>query len=243
MRLNVYIAKCGISSRRTADKLIAGGEVCVNGQVVREPYFNVCDNDEVTVGKGPLQLKKDTYLAFHKPKGVTTTKKDKFAEKTILDYLPKNLHNLFPVGRLDRDSSGLLILTNDGHLCHCLTHPKFSVEKEYILQLKGNMPLSNVALAKKGVQETGDILRVKSLTVFKKDAGSTFCRAVVCEGKKRHLRRLFKVLGFKVIELTRVRVGNVKLKNIKPGFYDTINKKFIYKNILFELKKDKIMVV
>ena len=243
MRLNLYIAKCGISSRRAADELIASGKVTVNGNAVCKPYYNVCDSDQVIVDQKKLQLKNNTYLAFHKPRGATATKKDKFAEKTILSYLPKNFHNLFPVGRLDKDSSGLLILTNDGDLCFQITHPKFMIEKEYLLKLKGSFDASACGCAKGGVSDDGDFLRVKSIKVVKKNKNQTLCKVIICEGKKRHLRRLFKVLGFTVLELIRVRIGNLGLGNLKPGSYREIDREFVYKKVLFKLKKNKTMVV
>ena len=234
MRLNVYIAKSGISSRRKADALIAGGSVSLNGVIVRQPFVCVGDSDDVAVNGLSLKQKDDIYLAFHKPAGVTSTKKDRFAKKTIVDYLPKKFQCRFPVGRLDKDSSGLLILTNDGRACYGLTHPKFMVEKEYVLLLKGMLAPADCLKAKTGVIDDGDLLKAKEIKVIRKSLNSTLCRVVVCEGKKRHLRRLFQVLGFRVLELLRVRVGAVTLGKIKPGAYHIISKQLVYKNILFD---------
>ncbi len=221
MRLNHYIAKSGLCSRRRADCLIKEGKVEVNGQRVCLPFFPVGEDDAVRVEGRALRLKQPTYILLNKPKGVTVTRSDKFAAVKVTDLLPKGLKSLYPVGRLDKDSGGLLILTNDGDFCYRLTHPKFSVEKEYQLKLKGELRESDCQRAKRGIRDGGDFLKLSRIKILQRNK-DTICRTVISEGKKRHLRRLFKRLGYPVIDLQRIRVGKFTLGNLKPGEYRII---------------------
>lgn len=217
MRLNLYIAKTGLASRRKADDLIKSGKVMVNKHKINQPFFQVNDGDEVRVSGKLLKLKEYYYFLFNKPKGVTTTLSDKFAAKTIADFVPEKYRGVYPVGRLDKDSHGLLILTNDGDFCHKLTHPKFSVEKEYLVNLKGILTVSDCQKAKRGVRDEAEQLKVKKIKILSKNKEVTLCKVVISEGKKRHLRRLFKQLGYPVQDLKRVRVGDLILGDLKPG--------------------------
>ena len=224
MRLSLFIAKSGYASRRKADDLIQAGKVEVNGKVVAEPYFRVSEEDVVIVNGKTLILSGHVYLAFNKPEGVTTTLQDKFAEKKVTDYLPEKYKGVFPVGRLDKNSSGLLILTNDGDTCYRLTHPKFSVEKEYVVRVSGSVREEDCEKAKKGVVDEGEHLKIKTMRILKADKQTTTCGVIACEGKKRHIRRLFAGLGFSVLELQRIRIGSLVLGDLKPGEYRVIKK-------------------
>ena len=234
MRLNVYIAKSGVASRRGADELIKAGKVRVDGVVIFEPFFQVRSDSRITLGDANVFLKEYVYLILHKPKGVTTTKKDRYAQKTIIDCLPSKYHNVFPVGRLDRDSTGLLILTNDGDFCHQLTHPKFEVEKEYLLTVSTKISKIDCQRALKGVRHQGELLAVKKISVLEVLNNKSKIRVVVSEGKKRHLRRLFKVLGCSVKDLKRIRVVQLKLGSMAAGEYRILSKDAIYKLCLGE---------
>lgn len=225
MRLNVYIASCGFASRRGADELIKKGKVMVNKKIILQPWYQVEDSDEVRVHNRLALSKKMSYLMFYKPKGVITTLKDKFASKRITDFIPFEFKGVFPVGRLDKNSEGLLLLTNDGNLCFKLTHPRFRVEKEYIVNLRGHFKKLDLKKAYIGIKDEGDFLKINKGIIEFSDSGITVLRVVISEGKKRHLRRLFLKLGFKVIFLKRVRVGNLFLGNLKPGEIKVLNKK------------------
>ncbi|MCD6228843.1 MAG: rRNA pseudouridine synthase [Candidatus Omnitrophica bacterium] len=229
MRLNRFLAWCGVSSRRKADQIIKEGRVLVNGKKVYSPWFTVSSNDTVEFNGVELTPRPRVYFIFHKPKGVTTTVKDNFAPKKVVDFFSKKEVKVFPVGRLDKDSSGLLILTNDGNLCYRLTHPKFQIEKEYLLWVKGNVTKDILDKLKEGIKDRGDFLRVNSAVVVKRDKCRSKLRVVVCEGKKRHLRRLLGRLGFPVLTLKRVRIGNLKLGKLKPGKFKKISAELIYK--------------
>ncbi len=224
MRLNLYISTSGYCSRRKADLLIKEGKVKVDNKVVTEPWFNVEDGSSVRAEGKPLKGEDRVYLVFNKPKGVTTTLSDKFAEKKITDFLPKSLGRVYPVGRLDKLSRGLLILTNDGDLCYRLSHPKFEIEKEYVVLVKGRPNGSIDRELKNGVQCGEDFLKVKSAHIEKIDQDKFSVRTVICEGKKRHLRRLFESLGLKVLDLRRIRVGPFNLGDLKEGSFRIIDK-------------------
>lgn len=228
MRLNAFIAKSGFSSRRKAASLVKGGSVTVNGKIAVQPWVEVKKEDTVKVNGKNISLVRNVYLIFNKPKGVTTTLKDRFAEKKITDFIPKKYGRVYPVGRLDKNSEGLIILTNDGALCYSLTHPKFEVEKEYELWVAGDVAEGILKKAKKGVIDNGDILKVKSAVLGAKEKDKTKVNVVVSEGKKRHLRRLFECLGLKALSLKRVRIGSLKLGNLKEGDIRAVDKKALH---------------
>jgi len=233
MRLNVFIAKSGYASRRKVDSLIKEGKVLVRGRVVRQPFFDVKRGERVEVDKRLLSLKEFSYVIFNKPKGVTTTQADKFATFKVVDFLPQKLKKLYPVGRLDKNSTGLLILTNDGQLCYELTHPKFEIEKEYLVLVNGKVVPRDCKAAKKGIFDEGESLRVKQISILRQEANESLCKVVVCEGKKRHLRRLFKGLGFEVKALKRVRIADLVLGGLGEGKYRVLSRKKIH-SLLFK---------
>ncbi len=228
MRLSLFIARSGYTSRRKADCLIKGGKVKVNNQEALKPFLQISDKDKVEVEGKILRLKEYIYILFNKPKGVTTTLSDKFAFQKVIDFFPKKFKGVYPIGRLDKQSSGLLILTNDGDFCYRLTHPKFSIEKEYLVELKGEMSSGDCQRAKKGLASEGEHLKVKSTNVLSVKGNKTICKVIISEGKKRHLRRLFKALGFLVIELKRIRVGRLALGSLMVGKYKLMEAKKIY---------------
>ncbi|MDD5669573.1 MAG: pseudouridine synthase [Candidatus Omnitrophica bacterium] len=231
IRLSLFISKSGYTSRRKADALIEEGKVEVNGTVVKEPFFRVNQDDKVKVcGKSLDTGRGKVYIVFNKPEGVTTTVEDKFAERKVVDFLPAKFKGIFPVGRLDKNSSGLLILTNDGDLCYRLTHPKFRVEKEYIVRVSGLVKADDCLRAKKGLVDEGEHLKVEAIRIIKSEEQTTVCNVIVCEGKKRHIRRLFRGLGFPVLELKRIRIGGLRLGDLKSGEYREVMKEVIEKN-------------
>lgn len=229
MHLNLYIVKSGFCSRRRAASIIKEGRVKINGAVVLEPWREVGPSDEVRVGTEPLRIKEDSELclALNKPKGVTTTLHDKFASKKVTDLIPKSFGRVYPVGRLDKNSRGLILLTNDGNLCYRLTHPKFEVEKEYAVIVAGRPAPMLKELLIKGVRDGADLLKVKNATI--RPAGvNTEIIMTISEGKKRHLRRLLSGLGMKVLDLKRIRIGNILLGNTKEGSFRIIDRSVIY---------------
>lgn len=224
MRLNAFIAKAGICSRRKAADYIKSGKVRVLGRIVREPWYVVQDGDDVIVNGIRMRQEKYAYFIVNKPKGVTSTVSDIHAQRKITDLVPKGLGRLYPVGRLDKDSRGLVILTNDGDLCYRLTHPKFEIEKEYVVTVRGSLGDKELAHIKKGVYNEGEVLKVKSFSNVEKKGGATTLHIVIAEGKKRHIRRLFGGMDFKVLDLKRIRIGNIILGELKEGNFKMIER-------------------
>jgi len=224
-RLNLYISRTGLASRRKADALIKQGAVTVNGNVTREPFTRISQTDRVAVNGKPIAAAgENIYLMFNKPRGVVTTADKTFDQLRIFDLLPKKFSGLRAVGRLDKDSRGLLIMTSDGDFCHQLTHPRFEVEKEYLLTVIGQVQESDCRKTEQGLDDEGEFLRVKSAKIISYRDNQTQIKIIVCEGKKRHLRRLFKALGFGTTDLVRLRTGNLRLGNLAEGKYKLLTK-------------------
>lgn len=228
MKLNLFISRSGYCSRRNAAVLIKEGGVTVNGRQVLEPWYEVKEKDAVKAKGKLLRAENHVYILFNKPIGVTTTCDDAHADEKITDLIPKKFGRIYPVGRLDRDSRGLIILTNDGDLCHRFTHPRFEIEKEYIVTVKGESSDEMIKRLEKGVEDEGQMLRVRSASVARKWTNRVQIDVVICEGKKRHLRRLFYRLGYTVTDLLRVRIGSITLGDLKDGRMKIVDRKFIY---------------
>ena len=213
MRLNVYIAQSGLCSRRKADVLIKKSKVKINGSIIRNFSYQVKDNDRVTVEGKELSAQEKIYLLLNKPKGVVSTFSGRFKEKTLNDIIPLGLGRVFYAGRLDKESRGLMLLTNDGGFAYRITHPKFEVEKEYIVKVGRKVESQDLPEMVKGRKEEGEFLkfkRVKKLSSYKLEV-------VINEGKKREIRRLLNKFGYLVTDLKRVRIGKFRLGNLKEG--------------------------
>ena len=232
MNLNVYIARCGHCSRRKADACIKEGRVAVNGVTMVAPWTRVRPDDQVVLDGKPVSAENYVYIIFNKPAGVTSTVEDVFAKKKIVDLIPKSLGRVYPVGRLDLLSRGLIILTNDGDLCYRLTHPRFGIEKEYHVTMRGKADEKLLSRLKRGVKDDGDHLKVRSARIVSATEKRSTLTVVVCEGKKRHLRRLFTALDATVIDLMRLRIGGLQLSSLKEGTFKLIDKDVLYKKTL-----------
>ena len=225
-RLNKYLASTGVASRRGADKLIADGKVKVNGKVVIELGTTINEkNDTVTVDD--VIVKKETdlkYIMFYKPKGCITTVSDEKGRKTIYDYLEElNISHLIPVGRLDYDTEGLLLMTNDGDLAYKLTHPSYEVPKTYVVKVRGEMPEHKLAQLRKGVIIDGEKTkraRVK-LIEFKDDISKL--QITITEGKNRQIRKMIEAVEKEVIFLKRIAIGDLRLGGLARGGYRFLN--------------------
>lgn len=216
IRLNKYLAQCGVCSRREADKLIEQGKVRVNGQIALMGQ-TVNETDEIMVHKKLLQgKKKNVVLAFYKPIGVTCTEKDAHAEKIITDMIKYPIRVTY-AGRLDKDSEGLLILTNDGDLIHAMMRGANRHEKEYIVKVDKEITPDFLTRMSQGLYLKELDIRTRECTVEK--TGKYTFRAVLTQGVNRQIRRMCQVLGYKVTSLKRVRVVNILLQNLKPGEY------------------------
>ena len=219
MRLHVRIAHSGLCSRRAAEKIILEGRVQVNGSVVNELGFKVTEDDEVAVdGRVISEAKKYTML-FHKPAGVVTTLNDPQGRPTIARYLPNYGVQLKPVGRLDMDTDGLLIVTNDGDLALRITHPRYGLEKEYQAIVEGIPEEREMDRLRRGVMiEGGKTAPAKAEYVFVDEKKmTTSIRITIHEGKKRQVRQMCDAIGHPVIRLTRLRIGPFFLRGLQPG--------------------------
>lgn len=216
MRLVKFLSTSGVASRRASEKIIASGRVSVNGRSVTDPAFAVNDTDSVLCNGiivKPVSEEKLIYIAFHKPIGVISTMQLGDEDGVPLtDYVDLKAR-LFPIGRLDRDSSGLILLTNDGALTQKLTHPSHRVEKEYSLRINRPISQQDFKRLKRGVTVEGRAVEVDKI-IFR-TGGKIWI--TIHEGRKRILRRMFKELGYRVEQLKRDRIGPIKLGRLSLG--------------------------
>jgi len=219
MRLQKFLATAGIASRRKAEELIIAGKIKVDGEIVTKLGSTVGQQDQVEYDGKIVKIKKDkTYLALNKPVGYICST-DRLQGKSVLDLI-KIKERIYPVGRLDKDSSGLLILTNDGELANQLTHPRFGGEKEYFVILDQDLKPDDIKKLEKGIILAGRKLQpVKVITAKNKSA-----RLVLKEGINRQVRRMLGKLGYTVIRLKRVRIGKLELGDLKEGEWRKIKK-------------------
>ncbi|MCK4993827.1 MAG: rRNA pseudouridine synthase [Candidatus Omnitrophica bacterium] len=218
-RLNKIISKSGVCSRRKADELISSGKVKLNGIIVTALGTQAdIQKDTILVNNHPLKKEDDTYIIFHKPKGCISTAKDRFAEKTIFDVLPKFPVRLFPVGRLDKNTEGLLILTNDGDLTQKILHPKYEIKRIYEVRVKDNLPKKIVEQIEKGGIKIEDYrTSACEIKVLSRTALKTQLTLTLHEGKKREIRKIFETVGHPVIHLKRIQFGKLKLGTLPSG--------------------------
>jgi len=239
MRLNKYIASSGICSRRKADELIEQGVVSVNGKKVAELGFQVKEKDKVFINNELVRPKKNEYYRFYKPTGYITTADDEKDRKIIYDLLPPTMHNLKPVGRLDRDSSGLIILTNDGDLINELTHPSIKVPKVYIVTLEGKVHLHHLEKMAQGIEIEKGNMAYAETQIMESTNKRTVLRVTLYQGLNRQIRKMFDFLGFEVVSLKRVQHATIDIEGLKKGQFKPIKPQQIkeLKNFLSKLKK------
>ncbi|PKE34438.1 pseudouridine synthase [Macrococcoides caseolyticum] len=218
-RLQKVIAKSGVTSRRKAEVLITEGKVTVNGQTVTELGTKVKPSDIIEVEGIPLEKPEKIYILFHKPTGVITSVSDEKGRKVVTDYFPGLNLRIFPVGRLDYDTSGLLLLTNDGDFANQMTHPKYKMKKKYVAKLKGFLLREQVKQLEKGIMlEDGKtapaLVKVKSQD---KEKNTTLVEITIYEGRNRQVRRMFAHFGHEVVKLSRIEYGPLTLKGLNAG--------------------------
>lgn len=216
-RLQRALARAGYGSRRACEELIAAGRAQINGREATLGDRVDPSSDEVRVDGAKVNIDPELRtFALHKPRDVTTTMRDPHAERDLTRFLPKGVH-VFPVGRLDRDTEGLLLLTNDGALAHRLTHPRYAIEKEYLAEV--DRPPSNRQLSRlrRGVELDDGIARAVDARSAGGARGRGGVRLVMVEGRKREVRRMLDAIGLPVRRLVRVRVGPIRLGRLRPG--------------------------
>lgn len=217
-RLNKYLADCGVGSRRECDNLIRDGRVKINDRVATLGSF-VSDVDKISVdGKRVANKPKNCYVLLNKPKGCVTTVKDDRGRKTVMDFVDVKAR-LFPVGRLDYDTEGLLILTNDGDLANRLTHPSSEIGKTYVARISGELSEAERAKLEKGVLVDGVMTAKARVKILEKDVHHTRCEITIHEGRNHQVKKMFEAVGKEVEFLKRIAIGDLRLGGLKRGEY------------------------
>lgn len=225
MRINKYIAQAGFCSRRKADELVANGNVKVNGLTLKEAGYDVVEGDVVEVNGRVIEPEQQkVYILLNKPIGYVTTVSDDKDRLTVMDLVQDVDARLFPVGRLDYNTSGLLILTNDGDFAYRLTHPKHEMTKTYRARVAGVLSNEKCARLRNGVDIGGFITSKARVNIVKGTQRSTIVDITIHEGKNRQVRKMFKAVGNSVQELERIAIGDVKLGRLALGHYRKLTK-------------------
>jgi len=221
MRLNRFLAAAGVGSRRRCDELIAAGRVTINGQVCTNFSAQPAPRDHVKVDGKLLHLDPPLTVMLHKPAGFVSTRKDPHARDTIFNLLPPKFYRLFNIGRLDAQTEGLILLTNDGDLAQRLTHPRYKIDKEYVVTLDRPWDPALTPKLLKGIVLDGKRARIEKIHAI----APARLRAILRGGLNRQIRRMFEAVGFRVKHLVRIRVGNLRLADLPPGHYRPLTKR------------------
>jgi 23S rRNA pseudouridine2605 synthase len=221
MRLNKFLAKAGIASRRRADTLIEEGHVFVNGEIVTNLGTQVDETkDVVSVDSKPVKISDEfVYIILHKPVSYLVTRQDEFGRQTVMDLVGKYRNVVKPVGRLDLNSSGLLLLTNDGELAFRLTHPRFKIDKTYRVKCEGYLTEEEAERLEKGVAIEGGITAQAKIKMTMQGKDFSRFEITIHEGKKRQVRLMCLAVKHEVIALKRLSFGNLQLDDLKEGKY------------------------
>lgn len=244
-RLNKFIASSGFCSRRKADEYIENGDVVVNGRIIKELGFQVGPKDKVSVEGKLLKPLKNEYYRFYKPAGYITTADDEKGRKTIYDIIPPELKKLKPVGRLDKDSTGLIIMTNDGELINEMTHPSIKVPKVYLVSINGKLTPEHGEKMFNGFEIDTDqgekkMAYAQVLPIELGNKSSTL-QVTLHQGINRQIRKMFAVLGFEVVSLKRVQHGTITLEGLKKGQIKAMKPKHVkeLKGYLAKIRREK----
>lgn len=228
MRINKFMAECGVASRRACDEMILEGRVKVNGKKIDTPGLEINEfNDAVALdGRRITLVSKKYYIMLHKPKGYVTTVKDDKGRKTVMELI-KIRSRLYPVGRLDYDTEGLLLLTNDGQLAYALTHPSHEVPKTYIAKIKGKISDTEVRQLRKGVEIDGKMTLPAVVKIIETDDEFSRVEVTIKEGRNHQIKKMFEVVGKEVVFLKRTAIGPLKLGGLGRGEYKNLTSKEI----------------
>ncbi len=225
-RLQKYMARCGVASRRKCEQLIAEGRVKVNGVTVKTAGKKIKPGRDIVKVNGKIinPIKERVYIMLNKPIGYVSTVRDQFCRPTILDLVKGIKGRMYPIGRLDYDSEGLIILTNDGNLTYRLTHPSYEVNKIYIATVLGEPSKADIDMIKKGVELDGRITSPADINLLKRDKGASIYRVIIHEGRNRQVRRIFEKIGYNVISLKRIAIGSLRLGALATGKWRYLKK-------------------
>lgn len=218
MRINKFLAEQGVASRRKADEMIAAGRVTINEKTATLGS-DVTDNDKVAVDGNPIGNAAPSlvYYVMNKPKGVVCTMSDDRGRKTVADLLPEGIGRVFPVGRLDYDTEGLLILTNDGNLSNALTHPRNEVQKTYLAKIEGTLTEKDLNPIRSGIELDGVLTKKCKAHIVETNKDYTKVHITISEGRNREIRRMFESIGKNVCFLKRVKIGTLTLAGLDRG--------------------------
>lgn len=218
VRLQKYMAYCGVASRRHCEELIRAGKVKVNGKVITEMGVLVSDKDRIEVNGIPIKKEESKiYIMLNKPTSYVTTVMDPEGRRTVLDLIEGVEERIYPVGRLDYDTSGLLILTNDGEFAYKSTHPGNEITKTYRAEVEGRPTEDSLNILRAGVEIDGRPTSPAEVEIIKEKDNSTVLEVIIHEGRNRQVRRMFEAIGHRVLKLKRTAVGNLRLGNLKIG--------------------------
>ena len=228
-RLQKVISECGYCSRRKAEELIKEGKVSVNGEIVTTLGVKVKPSDIICIDNIILKRSEKVYFLLNKPRGVVSTVSDDKERKTVVDLIDTEVR-IFPVGRLDYDTTGLILLTNDGELTNILTRPGFEVPKTYLVKLDRLIDISDFYKIKDGIAVEGRKVEVERIKIKKQDKkkNASYIEITIVEGRNHIVKKLFKELGYNVDKLSRIQYGNLSLGNLQSGEYRTLNKKEVH---------------
>lgn len=235
-RLQKVIAEAGIASRRKAEELIKQGQVKVNGTVVTELGTKVSDKDEVMVNNKPIVKETKEYYLLNKPRGVVTTTSDDKNRRTVVDYINTDAR-IYPVGRLDYDTTGAILLTNDGEFANIITHPKSEIDKVYVAKLNGIIKGEQINKLKDGVELDGVVVKPSRVKLKKvnQETNTSTVEIIIHEGKNHQVKRMFESVGLLVDKLKRERIGIFNLIGLQSGEYRKLTPKEVA--IIYSLKK------
>lgn len=237
MRLHKYMAMCGVASRRKSEQMILDGKVTLNGQLVTSLGTAYEDGDLVKVEGKVIQLEeKHVYIMLNKPGDCVTTAKDQFDRKTVLDYIKDVEERLYPVGRLDYQTTGLLLLTNDGDLAHKITHPSTHMTKTYIAKIKGQPREEALVAFRNGLMIEDKMTSPAQIRVLK-EGHKSLVEVIIHEGRNRQVRKMLEKIGHPVISLKRSKIGDISLGNLKVGAYRHLTDEEINYLKNYEVKK------
>jgi 23S rRNA pseudouridine2605 synthase len=217
-RLQKYLAEAGVASRRASEQIILAGRVAVNGQIVRVLGTKVQPGkDEIAVDGQPVKPKRKLYVALHKPPGYICSSNDPEKRRTIAELLPKEWEKLHSVGRLDKESEGLLFLSNDGDFSLKLTHPRYGLRKKYLVSVLGRFEPEMAAKFLAGIEDAGEILKVARVRILSANNSRSVAELELAEGKNREIRRLFAAVDLRIERLQRISIGPIKLGELPVG--------------------------
>ncbi len=230
IRLQKYLSECGVASRRKAEEMIAAGKVKVNGKPATiGDKINPKQDTVVVAGKKIRKSKKNTYIMLHKPRGFITTLNDEMGRKCVAQLVEDVGTRIYPVGRLDRDSEGLLLLTDDGEFANALTHPTHHVPKTYRVTVRPTITEEQITALTTGIEIDGRMTMPSEVRVIEKKEGRVVLEIIIYEGRNRQIRKMCETLGLEVARLKRTQIGSVKLGMLKPGDWRNLTDEEVHK--------------